>query len=57
MKRAEVKNTKLIFLISRWRVGERGRGRLVEVAANLEAALAVAGAAIKPPPRQQQQEE
>jgi len=49
--------TKVGVAAGRWRVGERGRGRLVEVAANLEAALAVAGAAIKLPPRQQQQEE
>jgi len=49
--------TKVGVAAGRWRVGERGRGRLVEVAANLEAALATAGAAIKPPPRQHQQEE
>ena len=52
----EGKNLELTFLISRWRVGERGRGRLVEVAAKLEETLAGAGAAIKPPPQQQQEE-
>merc|ERR1712037_699564 len=49
--------TKVGVAAGRWRVGERGRGRLVEVAANLEATLAGAGAAIKhpPPPQKQQQ--
>ena len=52
-----MKKVVLTFLKSRWRVGERGRGRLVEVAANLERVLAGLGAAIKPPPPQQQQQE
>jgi len=47
--------TKVGVAAGRWRVGERGRGSLVKVAANLEAALSWADAAIKPPTQQQEE--
>ena len=58
-----IKKTPFLELIEtpglrlRWRVGERGRGRLVEVATNLEVALAGAGAAVKAPPQFQEEQE
>jgi len=49
--------TKVGVAAGRWRVGERGRGRLVEVATSLEVALAGAGAAVKAPPQFQEEQE